>query len=1105
MGKPSRLAGKGAILAVAASLTIGVFTFSTMTSAPQARAADTVAVHNDFESTYDPWVNTRGPVVLDLTDSDSHSGSSSMSVTGRTQNWNGPSITDQVLTPGQTYTFSAWVKLTPESQGPSDVKFTVQHNDTSGDPQPKYDSVPLLSAGVPVNTTAWIQIGGTYTYPTDSSNSVIYIEASTVNGTQPSFFVDDVLITASVPAETEVWDIDFTDGTTGEWIKDGDPTLTVIDSPFSLDDGKILEVSNRVHTWDGIQAPLGKLVPGTTYTFSLRARLAENSNPLDLRFVAMPGYIWVDGTNTVLSTDGWTTISGTYQVPADTDPTLTGLYVGTGDDSSPVTTYYLDDVLVTTAGGGAVPDLTLKPIKDTVDFPVGVAIAGAQTQAPQSDLLTLHYDQVTPNNAMKPVSWYDPSDATHTLRMDPDAKAIMDFANANDIRVYGHNLVWHTQIPAWFFTHDDGTPLTSSAEDQAILTQRLHDHIFGVAKALSDQYGPFGSVGNPLVAFDVVNEAMADGTSGGFRESPWYTTLGPDYITLAFQYADEAFNHTYADSSATRPIALFINDFNTENYPTKVTALHDLIAQLLAQGVPVDGVGHQFHVNLSKSVSTLQDALNAFVDLPIKQAVTEFDVALGSPTIAPTPNEIAKEGYYYMDAFNMFRDFNTAHQGKLFSVTMWGLADNLDSGWLMNQAPLPFDANLQAKSAYYGIINDTADMTEVLESANVFRGEVAPGPDSPSSSEWDKLPVIPLDDQGSGFEARWEPTHMDVYVTVSDTESASSDAVTFQVGTSTYVVHRTPQSGDLTDSFVREYPGGYAMTVRVPLDNVKQGDSIPFDILVAGASAGSLEWNTGDTLGTLALIEPLSFVAIPATPTAPTIDGVGNDPQWANAVTIATDKPDSRNTTTDGATAQVKLLWMDTYLYVLMDVSDPVIDSSNTTDAYQRDSVEIYIDLGNAKNDAYRTGLDYQVRIGADNGISAGSTGSDIRVDSKVTQNPGVGYTVEAVFNLIGYSGAGMFEGLDFQVNDATAGVRTSVYNWADQTQQGYQHTSHWGVGLLLPPVTTPPTPSSPAAPGAEAPTGGVAVTTSAGTGVLLGTLLLAVGGGILARRFRTI
>ena len=60
------------------------------------------------------------------------------------------------------------------------------------------------------------------------------------------------------------------------------------------------------------------------------------------------------------------------------------------------------------------------------------------------------------------------------------------------------------------------------------------------------------------------------------------------------------------------------------------------------------------------------------------------------------------------------------------------------------------------------------------------------------------------------------------------------------------------------------------------------------------------------------------------------------------------------------------------------------------------------------------------------------------------------GYVVEASISLLEAGGLSTFHGLDFQVNDATAGIRTSIRNWADPTGLGYQSTSRWGVGRLV-------------------------------------------------------
>ena len=114
-------------------------------------------------------------------------------------------------------------------------------------------------------------------------------------------------------------------------------------------------------------------------------------------------------------------------------------------------------------------------------------------------------------------------------------------------------LVWHSQTPAWFFQDASGNPLTSSPGDQAILEQRMRDHIFDVAGYLADEYGEFGSDTNPLYAFDVVNEVVSDSSefADGLRRSEWYRILGERFIDLAFEFADEAFNDEYAAPAPT--------------------------------------------------------------------------------------------------------------------------------------------------------------------------------------------------------------------------------------------------------------------------------------------------------------------------------------------------------------------------------------------------------------------------------------------------------------------------------------------------------------------------------------------------------------------------
>ena len=116
-----------------------------------------------------------------------------------------------------------------------------------------------------------------------------------------------------------------------------------------------------------------------------------------------------------------------------------------------------------------------------------------------------------------------------------------------------------------------------------------------------------------------------------------------------------------------------------------------------------------------------------------------------------------------------------------------------------------------------------------------------------------------------------------------------------------------------------------------------------------------------------------------------------------------------------------------------------------------QDSVEIFVNPGNTKAGTYGPD-DAQLRINVDNQVSFG-TGDEAaqaaRLTSATTRVAG-GYVVEAAIGLAGQGGLGTLQGLDFQVNDATAGARTAVRTWADTTGTGYLSTARWGVGRLV-------------------------------------------------------
>ena len=110
--------------------------------------------------------------------------------------------------------------------------------------------------------------------------------------------------------------------------------------------------------------------------------------------------------------------------------------------------------------------------------------------------------------------------------------------------------------------------------------------------------------------------------------------------------------------------------------------------------------------------------------------MTEFDVTTGTPV---TQAKLIDQGYFYRDAFRIFR----AHADDLFSVTVWGLIDG--RSWRAAQAPLIFDDGLQAKPAYYGIV-DGAPAGPAAHGERVRRRR-RPGRERHDRLEWQQLPL----------------------------------------------------------------------------------------------------------------------------------------------------------------------------------------------------------------------------------------------------------------------------------------------------------------------------------------------------------------------------
>jgi endo-1,4-beta-xylanase len=190
-----------------------------------------------------------------------------------------------------------------------------------------------------------------------------------------------------------------------------------------------------------------------------------------------------------------------------------------------------------------------------------------------------------------------------------------------------------------------------------------------------------------LAAWDVVNEPFNE--DGTYRQTLWYNGLGVDYIAQALTAARAA------DPAA----KLYINDYNVEGVNAKSTALYNLVRDLKARGVPIDGVGLQAHLILGQVPSTLQQNIQRFADLGLDVAITELDIRMQLPA---TEAKLAQQRTEYEAVVKA-----CVAVTRCTGLTVWGFTDS--DSWIPDTFPgegaaTPYDENYAPKPAYYGIV-----------------------------------------------------------------------------------------------------------------------------------------------------------------------------------------------------------------------------------------------------------------------------------------------------------------------------------------------------------------------------------------------------------------
>ena len=249
--------------------------------------------------------------------------------------------------------------------------------------------------------------------------------------------------------------------------------------------------------------------------------------------------------------------------------------------------------------------------------------------------------------------------------------ALMTFAAQHDMQVRAVPLVWFDGLPDWA---KDKTFCRNEAIDI------LREHIFAVMKRYRGQ----------IFAWDVVNEALSDENKVLREDCTWFRSIGTDYLDVSYHLAHEADPKT----------ELFINDYWIEGKTERSDRCYHLLKELLGRGVPIHGLGLQYHVQARTAPSSadVSENLKRFMDLGLKIHITELDVWV--PKNA-TEADFRQQADVYRGVFKM------ALALKLPAVVMWGFTDRYS--WVPATSngefdhALIFDQDCRPKPAYEAI------------------------------------------------------------------------------------------------------------------------------------------------------------------------------------------------------------------------------------------------------------------------------------------------------------------------------------------------------------------------------------------------------------------
>ncbi|SOV01682.1 related to endo-1,4-beta-xylanase b [Ustilago sp. UG-2017a] len=307
------------------------------------------------------------------------------------------------------------------------------------------------------------------------------------------------------------------------------------------------------------------------------------------------------------------------------------------------------------------------------DFFIGSSVDNGDLKDPLVAPLTKYFPYVTPANSLKMQFIYESENSWHEVQTGVE-KAV----GKDTIKWKWHTLIWGAE---------QNKQMMQQSFSKEAMMKTITDFV-------STKMCPKIIKEANFWGIDVLNEVFAD-DGKGFKKNGYFEVIGEEgYKQVLKLVKKECPNHK-----------LIVNDYGMESKNPKSDFAFKTIKQWLAEGVPVDVVGLQFHIGLDNKYEDMLASIKRWTSESIPVVLSEIDIPVNLP---PSQQDLEKQAQQYGTMMQ------AALEGGAFGATFWGVMDS--HTWFGTQqeegmghrktgAPLLFDAQGKAKPAVAALVD----------------------------------------------------------------------------------------------------------------------------------------------------------------------------------------------------------------------------------------------------------------------------------------------------------------------------------------------------------------------------------------------------------------